>query len=41
MGKLVLTKTNSANLQYDLARTGTLGAANGFNENAALQDDQQ
>ena len=40
-GKLVLTDKNSANLKFELARAGALGAVNAFTENPSLQDDRQ
>src|SRR4051794_17855335 len=40
-GKLVLTDKNSANLKFELARAGALGAVNAFTENPELQDDRQ
>jgi DNA-binding winged helix-turn-helix (wHTH) protein len=40
-GKLVLTKQNSANLKWRLARDGALGAINTFTENPKLENGRQ
>jgi hypothetical protein len=40
-GKLVLTKQNSANLKWRLARAGALGAVNTFTENPKLENGRQ
>ena len=40
-GKLVLTRQNSANLKWRLARAGALGAVNTFTENPKLEDGRQ
>src|SRR5579864_673510 len=40
-GKLVLTKQNPANIKWDLAKKGVLGAINTFTENPELKDGRQ
>ncbi|MBZ5594833.1 MAG: M28 family peptidase [Acidobacteriia bacterium] len=40
-GKLVLTEQNPANLKWDLAKKGVLGAINAFTENPELRDGRQ
>jgi len=40
-GKLVLTKQNPANIKWNLAKKGVLGAINTFTENPELKDGRQ